>query len=170
MPGGHTRQHSQRAADTHRVTQARPTGPAGSQPSWNAYSAHLRVFRAQGGAGKGKRISAGALLSDDKALAAANSGPADGPGMGQGIMGVPITAPGLKAEPIELKSKSRQRSPLMPPDVKPVVIKEEWGQVLVCRPAQGMQVGPRCTQAADNTAGPGCFATCGQHHSGLQVA
>ena len=69
---------------------------------------------------------------DDKTLAVANSGPTDGPGMGQGIMGVPVTGPGPKAEPIELKCKSRQRSPLMPPDVKPVVIKEEWGQVLPC--------------------------------------
>ena len=50
--------------------------------------------------------------------------------MGQGIMGVPVSVSGPKAEPLELKAKSRQRSPLMPPDVKPTVIKEEWGQVL----------------------------------------
>ena len=55
----------------------------------------------------------------------------EGPGMGQGLVGLPVSAPGIKAEPVELKPRARQRSPHTAGGLQPVptLVKEEWGQV-----------------------------------------
>lgn len=97
---------------------------------WHASDTGLTLLLQ--GAGKGKRIAAAAgPLVSDQLLDAANSA-TEGPGLGQGVMGLPVSTPGIKAEPVDLKpQRSRQRSPLTAGGLQPVptLVKEEWGQV-----------------------------------------
>ena len=86
------------------------------------------------GPGKGKRIIAGAgPLVQEQVLDAANAA-REVPGLGQGIMGLPVSTSGIKPEPVDLKPRPRQRSPHTVGGLQPLptLVKEEWGQVCAC--------------------------------------